>query len=83
MGFGLFVSHAVPAESRIMVLQQQLSTYPQKLVDEEGFPLANVDVRRPPPPPLSVAFHAVHLARFTSFGVCATSSLFCKPITSR
>ena len=43
----MFVSHAVPAESRIMVLQQQLSTYPKKLVDEEGFPLANVDVRQP------------------------------------
>jgi hypothetical protein len=79
----MFFSHAVPAESRIMVLQQQLSTYPQKLVDEEGFPLANVDVRHPPPLPLSVAFHAMRLARFTSFGVCAMSSLFCKPITSR
>ena len=32
-------------ESRIIALQQQLSAYPKKLVDEEGFPLANVDVR--------------------------------------
>jgi hypothetical protein len=34
-----------PAESRIIALQQQLSVYPKRLVDEEGFPLANVDVR--------------------------------------
>jgi hypothetical protein len=66
-----------------MVLQQQLSTYPKKLVDEEGFPLANVDVRDPTAQPLSAIFHAMNLARFTWFGACATSLLFFKPITSR
>jgi hypothetical protein len=40
-----FCPHTLRSESRIIELQQQLSVYPKRLVDEEGFPLANVDVR--------------------------------------
>ena len=70
------------AESRIIALQQQLSVYPKRLVDEEGFPLANVDVRLPPKS-LHCSFSPIFFDRCTWFEIYDTSSQSFKRIISR